>query len=96
MASKLKNITGLPLSYLLLFLLLGLSFVAGIPWDEPQQTSTFSAQNALNNPIPLPTAGAFASHELLMRQELPLLPTVCGYISGELCKSLIQLVQTKY
>jgi hypothetical protein len=71
---------------LLLAWLLKARFVFGIPWDEPQQTSTPIMTNEAHDQIPRPTAMAFASHDLLIRQQSALFPTVCGYIGGEFCK----------
>lgn len=86
MASKLRDTFGLAFFCLLLLWSSNPKFVIGIPWNEPQQTSTISAPQNHHAPIPRPTAIPLAPHDLLIRQDLPLFPTVCGYIDGEFCK----------
>ncbi len=86
MASKLRDTFGLPIFCLLLFWLLNLKLVVGILRNEPQQTSTISVPYDRYAQIPRPTAVPPASHDLLVRQDLPLFPTVCGYVSGDFCK----------
>jgi hypothetical protein len=83
MALKLRYASRLSISYLLLLWLSNPESVVGIPWNGPQQTSTIYNYHA---PIPRHTAMPIASHNLLLRQDVPLFPTVCGYVGGDFCK----------